>query len=104
MGQVPTVMTISCGHGEHGKDAIVGIYMDELGRAFEQVKYPDLRDEQSRNELVEVLRRRKPEVIGVAGFSVATHRLFNDLKKLIDDESITVTGENDDDRHALEVI
>ncbi|KAF8420790.1 SH2 domain-containing protein [Tirmania nivea] len=104
MGQVPTVMTISCGHGEHGKDAIVGIYMDELGRVFEQVKYPDLRDEQSRSEFVEVLRRRKPEVIGVAGFSVATHRLFNDLKKLIDEEGITVAGENDDDRHPLEVI
>lgn len=104
MGQVPTVMTISCGHGELGKDAIVGIYMDELGRVFEQVKYSDLRDEQSRKEFGEVLERRKPEVIGVAGFSVATHRLFEDVTKFVEEQGITVIGDSDGERYPLEVV
>ena len=104
MGQVPTVMTISSGQGEHGKDAIVGIYMDELGRVFETVKYPDLRDEQSRKDFVEVLKRRRPEVIGIGGFSVATHRLFDDIQKLVEAENITVIGENDDERYPVDLI
>ncbi|KAL7272149.1 Transcription elongation factor spt6 [Rhizina undulata] len=103
LGEIPRVFTLSNGNGERGKDAIVGVFMDEDGRVLEHVKYPDLRDEKSRDELKEVLQRRKPDVIGVSGFSVATHKLFEDVRQFVENENITVVGE-DDDRTPTEVL
>lgn len=64
----------------------------------------DLRDEANREKVAEALRERRPDVIGVSGFSVQTNRLFEDLKKLIEDKEITVQGEEKEERSPIEVL
>lgn len=103
LGEIPRVFTLSNGNGERGKDAIIGIFMDEDGRVAQQVKLADLKEEKSKQELIDVLRRRKPDVIGVSGFSVATHKLFEDVRQFVENEGITVVGD-DEDRSLIEVL
>lgn len=93
-GDVPRVLALSPGNGIPGKDAIVGVFMDENGRVAETLKLANFKDEQSREDLLKVLRNRKPDVIGIAGFSVATHRMKEDLQAFIQAEEIMVS-END---------
>lgn len=64
----------------------------------------DLRDEASRERVADALREKRPDVIGVSGFSVQTNRLYEDLKKLVEDKDITVQDENEDERTPIEVI
>lgn len=103
LGELPRVFTFSNGHGEWGRDAIVGIFLDEDGRFHSSIKIDDLRDEESRERVAEVLRERRPDVIGVSGFSVQTNRLYEDLKKLVEEKEITVQDEKEE-KSPIEVI
>ncbi|RPB09731.1 transcription elongation factor Spt6 [Morchella conica CCBAS932] len=103
LGEIPRVFALSNGQGERGRDALVGIFRDEDGRVLESVKYSDLKDEKSRQELVDALQRRKPDVIGVSGFSVQTHKLVEDLRQLVEQNDIVVTGE-EDEKIPIEVV
>ncbi|KAF8534037.1 SH2 domain-containing protein [Trichophaea hybrida] len=104
LGELPRVFTFSNGHGEWGRDAIVGIFLDEDGRFHNSLKVDDLRDEANREKVAEALRERRPDVIGVSGFSVQTNRLFDDLKKLVEEKEITVQGEEKEERSPIEVL
>lgn len=72
-GNVPRVLSVSWGHGDPMRDAIMAVYMDENGRVLDQTKFNNLRDEEYRAELAELLERRRPDVVAIAGFSVGTH-------------------------------
>lgn len=78
--------------------------MDEDGRVIDSIKYDDLREEDIRDALAELLRKRKPDVIGVAGFSVQTNRLMDELRKLVEDKDITVQGDDREDRSLIECV
>jgi transcription elongation factor SPT6 len=93
-GDIPRVLALSPGMGIPGKDAIVGVFMDENGKVVESLKLVSLKDETSREDLLKVIRTRKPDVIGIAGFSVATHRMKEDLQALIAAEEL-MCSEND---------
>lgn len=103
-GDVPRVLVLSPGHGERGKDAIVGIFMDEHGRLLEHMKLPNIKDEMPRSSLITALRGRNPDVIGIAGFSVMTHRLKEELEALIAEEQITISGGDDSQSYNVEVL
>ena len=106
-GEIPRVFAVSNGNGEFGKDATMGIFMDEDGRVLEQVKYPDFKDVDERNKFVEVLNRRKPDVLAVGGFSVTTNRLIEDLRHIVEEENLTILeldSGGDDERALLEVV
>ncbi|TGZ80510.1 transcription elongation factor Spt6 [Ascodesmis nigricans] len=103
LGEIPRVFAVSNGHGVRGKDAIVGVFMDEDGRVTDHIKVDSLREEQDKDYLAEQIRRRRPDVIGIAGFSVQTHYLCNDLRKLVADKDLTVT-DDDDERSPIEVV
>jgi transcription elongation factor SPT6 len=99
------VWTFSNGHGEWGRDAIVGVFLDENGQFQKSTKVDDLKDEENRKIISEAIRDTKPDVIGVSGFSVQTSRLYEDLIKLVEDYNITVSDEVDDEgRSPIEVI
>jgi transcription elongation factor SPT6 len=104
LGEIPRVFAFSNGYGERGRDAIVGIFRDEDGRVLENVKFADLKDEKARSGLIAALHRRKPDVIAVAGFSVAVHRLVEDIRAIVEAEDINVIGDDADDPSPTEVM
>ncbi|KAI5807109.1 SH2 domain-containing protein [Geopyxis carbonaria] len=105
LGEIPRVFALSNGQGEPGRDAIVGVFFDEDKNYIEQIKVDDLREPEKQEKLVTALRKNRPDVIGIAGFSVRTHRLAEDLRKLIDEHNILVADEGDEDeRTPIEVV
>ncbi|KAI9713674.1 MAG: Transcription elongation factor spt6 [Chrysothrix sp. TS-e1954] len=91
-GTTPRVLAFTNGNGMGGPDSITWIYMEEDGRVLENGKFSDMRvgipekdlpdspDIASFNELVD---RRKPDVIGVSGFTVETRTLAKQLQNII---------------------
>lgn len=88
LGTVPRVLTLSNGAGEM-RDAICWAWVEEDGRVLEHGKFNNLnRDEQARSDFVRLVTRRKPDVIGVGGFSAETNRLLKDIKGLVADNDL----------------
>ncbi|KZT53981.1 transcription elongation factor Spt6 [Calocera cornea HHB12733] len=85
-GDIPSVITLSVGKGEQ-QDAIVAVYVDEDGRMREHTKFDNLRDENMKAEFREFVKRRKPDVVGIAGFSTHTMRIMEDVQRLVGDPS-----------------
>lgn len=57
--------------------------MDELGRMREQTKIDNLHDQENVDEFVDFLRRRKPDVVVVGGFTVVTLKLMHRVKEIV---------------------
>lgn len=83
LGTIPRVLAISNGMGGPGA-AICWAWVEEDGRVLENGKFNNLsRDEKERDAFAELVERRKPDVIGVGGFSVETNRLIKDIRDLV---------------------
>ncbi|PSN72271.1 transcription elongation factor Spt6 [Corynespora cassiicola Philippines] len=91
LGSTPNVITLSHGKGQRG-DAILWTYVENDGRVLENGKFVDFRlGNRERNipdgadikVFVEVCDRRRPDVIGISGFSVETRKLYKDLQEII---------------------
>ncbi|KAG6851027.1 hypothetical protein H0H93_004514 [Arthromyces matolae] len=78
-----SVLAISWGKGDPHKDAITIVFVDEEGRMREHTKLDNLFAQDFLDEFFDVLRRRKPNVIVIGGFSVATFKLSTLVKRLI---------------------
>jgi transcription elongation factor SPT6 len=107
LGTCARVLALSNGTGNRG-DAICWAYVDENGRVLENGKFADLRvgndekliaDSKDVAPFVEVVERRKPDVVAVAGFSVETRRLLKDIQDIIAKHNLTGTPYEDDDEH-----
>ena len=89
VGTIPRILVLSCGTGNPGRDAICWAWVEEDGRVLESGKFPDLRsDEAAMQDFVELVQRRKPDVIGVSGFTVETRNLLTDIEKLVNEEDL----------------
>lgn len=104
-GTVPRVLALSNGAGKKN-DAVCWCYVDENGRVLETGKFVDLRlgndekfipDGQDVLSLVDVVERRKPDVVAVSGWSVETRRLYKDLQDIIEKHDLRGTPFEDDD-------
>ena len=94
LGTVPRVLALSNGTGIYGRDAICWAWVEEDGRVLENGKFTDLhsvedqerglKDSDDVKAFVELVERRKPDVIGVSGFSAETRKLFKQLEDLVD--------------------
>ncbi|KAF2792685.1 transcription elongation factor spt6 [Melanomma pulvis-pyrius CBS 109.77] len=91
VGSTPNVITLTNGNGLRG-DAILWAYVENDGRVLETGKLSEMRlgnaernipDGKDIEILVEVLRRRHPDVIGISGFSTETRKLYKDLQEII---------------------
>lgn len=91
LGSVPNVLCLSNGKGQRG-DAIMWAYLEQDGRVLENGKLAEFRlgnrernipDGKDIETFVEICNRRKPDVIGISGFSVETRRLYKDLQEII---------------------
>jgi transcription elongation factor SPT6 len=86
-GQTPAVLAISCGSGDFSRDAIVCAFVDDTGRLVEQIRLPDVREVENKRALGDFIERRSPDVIGLAGFSVQTYRLHDDIVNMMKERS-----------------
>ncbi|KAL1650834.1 Transcription elongation factor spt6 [Diplodia intermedia] len=106
LGTIPRVLALSNGNGIPGRDAVCYAWVDEEGRVLEQGKFNDLRpgnkekyvpDAKDIEDLVELIQRRRPDVIAVSGFSVETRKLYKDLQQIVDDHDLHCADYEDED-------
>ena len=89
LGTTPRVLALSNGMGDPNRDPVYWAWVEEDGRVIEQGKFGNLaRNESQRDAFVEIVKRRKPDVIGVAGFSTDAQRLVRDLETLVTEKSL----------------
>jgi transcription elongation factor SPT6 len=82
-GETPAVLAVSWGKGDPQKDHITLVFLDEAGRLREYTRIDNLNDLESQDEFREFVRRRKPDIIAIGGFSVATTRLTSQVKETL---------------------
>jgi transcription elongation factor SPT6 len=89
LGTIPRVLALSNGNGDPRRDAICWAWVEEDGRVLEHGKFNNLtRDEKARESFVELVQRRKPDVLGIGGFSTGTHDLVKDIRDLVSERSL----------------
>jgi len=89
LGTIPRVLALTNGGGDPNRDPVYWSWVEEDGRVLESGRFEKLlRDENSRSALVNLIHRRKPDVLGVSGFSVDAHRLVEYLRNLVADSNL----------------
>lgn len=97
LGTVPRVLTLSTGAGTVGRDPIHWAYIEEDGRVLENGKFVDLSlgdkdrgiaDGKDVDNLVELVNRRRPDVLGVSGMSPETRRLYKLITEVVDTRNL----------------
>ncbi|THU88395.1 transcription elongation factor SPT6 [Dendrothele bispora CBS 962.96] len=83
LGDTASVLAVSWGKGDPLKDAISIIFMDDGGRMREYIKIDNLGESDNRDEFIDIIRRRKPDVIVIGGFSIATAKLSQRVKEIV---------------------
>lgn len=105
LGTVPRVLALSTGSGVLGKEPIHWAYIEEDGRVLENGKFTDLSlgdkdrniaDGKDVDAFVDVVDRRRPDVIGVSGFSPETRKLYKLLTELVDSKDLRGAPYTDD--------
>ena len=89
LGTIPRVLALSNGSDDPGRGSVCWAWVEEDGRVLEHGRIDSFtRDERARDAFVELVHRRKPDVIGVGGFSVETHKLITSLRDLVNDKGL----------------
>ncbi|CZS96047.1 probable transcription elongation factor spt6 [Rhynchosporium agropyri] len=89
LGTIPRVLALSNGNGDPAREPVAWAWVEEDGRVLEHGKFDNLsRNEQTREDFVELVLRRKPDVLGISGFSVETHKLITSLKELVEEKGL----------------
>ncbi|KAI0798004.1 transcription elongation factor Spt6 [Abortiporus biennis] len=83
MGETPSVLALSWGKGDPHKDPIYLVFLDEAGRLREHARIDNLVDAESRDEFIDLVKRRRPDVIVIGGFTMATTKLAQRVKGLL---------------------
>jgi len=117
LGTVPRVLALTNGTGVANRDATIWAWADEDGRVLENGKYTDLRlgnpekalpDGIDVQKFIELVGRRKPDIIAVSGFSVEARTLYKNLQLIIDQHNLLGPSYEDEDdnekRDKVEVI
>ncbi|KAG7092573.1 hypothetical protein E1B28_008921 [Marasmius oreades] len=86
-GDTPSVLAVSWGKGDPQKDAITIVFMDDEGRMRETIKIDNLVDAETRDEFIDIIRRRKPDIIVIGGLSMATTKLTQRVKEIVTGKS-----------------
>ncbi|QRV99986.1 transcription elongation factor SPT6 [Ceratobasidium sp. AG-Ba] len=80
---VPSVLALSWGKGEPNKDPIHLIFLDDEGRFREHLRLDNLSDSDNRQEFLDLIKRRKPDVVVLSGFTVATKHLMGRVREAL---------------------
>lgn len=82
-GETPSVLAVSWGKGDPKQDAISVVFLDEEGRLRDHTQFDNLVDTEYQDEFKDLLRRRRPDLVVIGGFSMATAKLSQRVKELI---------------------
>ncbi|KAK4048952.1 Transcription elongation factor spt6 [Microbotryomycetes sp. JL201] len=99
-GDVPSVLALSHGAGDPQRDDTTLVYLDSEGYLREHVKIGDLFNVSNadRETLTELLKRRRPQVVVIGGFSPNTKRLRDSFDKIAQEVSHEIAqNETDQD-------
>ena len=105
LGTIPRVLSFSNGGGVVGKDPIYYTWVEEDGRVLEHGKFQDLAVGDSERQipdgkdvkaLVDLVERRRPDVIGVSGMSPETRKLYRQLCDIVDAKNLSCAPYTDD--------
>jgi transcription elongation factor SPT6 len=92
-GTTARVLAVSGGMSEFPRDAVVAVLLDEDGNVVEHLKLPEPRQPGFKAAIVDVVKRKSPDVIGVSGFTVNSTKLFDALTEIVRDEELTPGGD-----------
>ncbi|SJL00593.1 uncharacterized protein ARMOST_03906 [Armillaria ostoyae] len=82
-GDTASVLALSWGKGDPQRDPISIVFMDEAGRMRESTKIDNLFDQEQKDEFFDLIKRRKPDVIVIGGFTMATAKLSYRVKEIL---------------------
>lgn len=77
------MLAVSWGKGDQRTDQVNSVYLDEAGRMRDCLVTDNLTEDASKDEFTELVKRRKPDVIVVAGLTMQTTKLMQTLKELV---------------------
>ena len=106
IGTVPRVLALSNGASPVGREAICWAFVEENGRVIANGKVVDLAlgdPERGTNDgadveaFAELVKRLRPDVIGVSGFSAETRKLYKQLDDLVERKELHGAEYEDDD-------
>ncbi|GAA5941800.1 hypothetical protein JCM1841_000342, partial [Sporobolomyces salmonicolor] len=106
-GQTPSVLALSHGFGDPKRDSVVAVYLDSDGHFREHLVLDRLDNmEESQHEaFAELLKRRRPQVVVVGGFSPNTRILMADFRQFAANVSREILDaamdEDDEDEEQL---
>ena len=110
LGTIPRVLALSNGTGAFGRDAICWAWVEEDGRVLENGKFVDLAlGDPERNTddgadvkaFIELVERRKPDVIGVSGFSADTRKLYRQIDEIVERKDLRGAEYEDEDGNPM---
>ncbi|KAL8704341.1 MAG: hypothetical protein Q9201_002492 [Fulgogasparrea decipioides] len=105
LGTTPRVLAMSNGANALGRDPVCWAYIDDEGRVLENGKFTDLflgdpdrgqSDGVDVEALVKLVERRKPDLIGLSGWSADTRKLYKLLEEIIERKDLPGTVWDDD--------
>ena len=105
LGTVPRVLALSTGTGIVGREPIHWAYIEEDGRVLENGKFMDLSVGDPERGIangkdvaafVELVDRRRPDVIGVSGMSPESRKLYKLLAEVVDRQDLRGAPYTDD--------
>ncbi|KAH8116918.1 transcription elongation factor SPT6 [Phellopilus nigrolimitatus] len=82
-GEQASVLAVSWGKGDPKKDEINLVFLDEAGRLREHLPIDNLTDDKNEKEFLDLVKRRKPDVIVVGGLTIQTTKLSQQLKEAL---------------------
>lgn len=105
LGTVPRVLALSVGAGSVGRDEVFWAWVEDDGRMLEEGQFRHIvpgdsegvEDDPQVQALVELVERRKPDVIAVSGFSTGTQSLHRCLELIIELKDLKGAAYEDED-------
>ncbi|KAI8366759.1 SH2 domain-containing protein [Radiomyces spectabilis] len=83
-GNMPRVLAISQGNGLP-KDPIMAVFVNQRGKVLDQIQVPNLKEERHWKDMLEFIKSRKPNVVGVAGYNAETRRLVKHMQTMLNE-------------------
>ncbi|KAL7424162.1 Transcription elongation factor spt6 [Cryptotrichosporon argae] len=90
-GDTPSVLALTVGKGAV-TDAVMAVMLDEDGNVRAQTKFDNLKADGGRGEFIELVEKRKPNVVVLGGMSIFTAKLKEDAAASLRELALRQTG------------
>lgn len=100
-GQTPAVVAISHGRGDHKRDSVIVVSLDDEGALQGNLIVDTLRgDPKHREKLQKFLQDQQPDVVVVGGFAPATARLMSDIRQVVSDANESIKQQAEENNNS----